>query len=186
MWKQSSSILPFQWEYNPFQGEEVVETSHKCRILIIHFGCAGSSMLCMGSVVAVFGLSWCIWDLHYSTRDWTQGPCIGSVESYPLDHQGRPKGHILNPSLLQAWESPVTTQVLKYTSWFTGFPWWLRWSGICLQWGNPGFNLWVGKIPWRREWQPTPVFLRGEFHGQWNLAGYSPWSCKKSDTTEQN
>ena len=74
MWKQSFSSLPFQWEYNPFQGEEVVETSHKCRILIIYFGCAGSSTLCMGSVVAVCGLSWCVWDLHYSTRDWTQGP----------------------------------------------------------------------------------------------------------------
>ena len=43
----------------------------------------------------------------------------------------------------------------------------------------------VGKIPWRREWLPTPVFLRGEFHGQRSLAGYSPWGCKESDTTEQ-
>ena len=34
---------------------------------------------------------------------------------------------------------------------------------------------WVGKIPWRREWLPTPVFLPGEFHGQRNLVGYSPW-----------
>ena len=32
---------------------------------------------------------------------------------------------------------------------------------------------WVGKIPWRREWQPTPVFLPGEFQGQRSLAGYS-------------
>ena len=37
------------------------------------------------------------------------------------------------------------------------------------------FNLWVGKIPWRREQLPTPVFLPGKFHGQRNLAGYSPW-----------
>ena len=36
---------------------------------------------------------------------------------------------------------------------------------------------------WRREWQPTPVFLPGEFHGQRSLAGYSPWGCKESDTT---
>ena len=36
------------------------------------------------------------------------------------------------------------------------------------------FDTWVGKIPWRREWQPTPVFLPEEFHGQRNLAGYSP------------
>ena len=47
------------------------------------------------------------------------------------------------------------------------------------------FNPWVGKIPWRREWQPTPVFLLGDFHGQRSLAGYSPWCCKESDMTEQ-
>jgi len=45
-------------------------------------------------------------------------------------------------------------------------------------------SLWVGKIPWRREWQPTPVFLPGESHGQRSLAGYSPWSCTELDTTE--
>ena len=43
----------------------------------------------------------------------------------------------------------------------------------------------VGKIPWRKEWLPTPVFWPEEFHGQRNLAGYSPWGCKESDTTEQ-
>ena len=35
---------------------------------------------------------------------------------------------------------------------------------------------WTGKIPWRKEWQPTPIFLSGEFHGQRSLAGYSPWT----------
>ena len=34
---------------------------------------------------------------------------------------------------------------------------------------------WAGKIPWRRQWLPTPVFLPGEFHGQRSLVGYSPW-----------
>ena len=43
----------------------------------------------------------------------------------------------------------------------------------------------VGKIPWRRKWQPTPVFLPGEIHGQRSLAGYSPWDHKESDTTER-
>ena len=42
----------------------------------------------------------------------------------------------------------------------------------------------VMKIPWRREWLPTPVFLPGEFIGQRSLAGYSPWGCKELDTTE--
>ena len=37
---------------------------------------------------------------------------------------------------------------------------------------------------WRRKWQPTPVFLSGETHGQKSLAGYNPWGCKESDTTE--
>ena len=40
--------------------------------------------------------------------------------------------------------------------------------------GRPGFDPWVGKIPWRREWKPTSVFLPGEFHGQWSLASCSP------------
>ena len=43
----------------------------------------------------------------------------------------------------------------------------------------------VGKFLWRREWQSTPVFLPGEFHGQKSLAGYSPWGGKESDTTER-
>ena len=48
-----------------------------------------------------------------------------------------------------------------------------------------GFDPWVGMIPWRRAWQPTPVFLPGEFHGQRSMAGYSPWGHKELDTTEQ-
>ena len=39
-------------------------------------------------------------------------------------------------------------------------------------------------FPWSRKWQPTPVFLPGESHGQRSLAGYSPWGCKESDTIE--
>ena len=42
-----------------------------------------------------------------------------------------------------------------------------------------------GKIPWRRKWQPTPVFLPGQSHGQRSLAGYSPRGRKESDTTER-
>ena len=47
-----------------------------------------------------------------------------------------------------------------------------------------GFNPWIGKIPWRKTWQPTPVFLPGECHGQRSLAGYGPWYGKEGDTTE--
>ena len=44
---------------------------------------------------------------------------------------------------------------------------------------------WVGKIPWRRQWQPTPVLLPGESHGGRSLVGYSPWGHKELDTTER-
>ena len=47
-----------------------------------------------------------------------------------------------------------------------------------------GFNPWVRKIPWRRRWQPSPVFLPRESHGQRSLVGYSPWGHKESDTTQ--
>ena len=50
---------------------------------------------------------------------------------------------------------------------------------------RPRFNPWVGKIPWRREWLPTPVFLPGESHVQRSLLGYRPWTLKESDTTEE-
>jgi len=46
------------------------------------------------------------------------------------------------------------------------------------------FDLWVRKIPWRRVWQPTPVFLPGKSHGQRSPEGYSPQGCKESDMTE--
>ena len=46
--------------------------------------------------------------------------------------------------------------------------------------GDPGFDPWVGKIPWRRERLPTPVLSPGEFHGLYNPCGH-----KESDTTER-
>ena len=55
----------------------------------------------------------------------------------------------------------------------------------CMLENNNGFDPWVGKIPWRREWLPTPVFLPEEFHGQRSLMGYCPWGCKETDTTER-
>ena len=49
-----------------------------------------------------------------------------------------------------------------------------------------GFDHWVREIPWRRVWQPTPVFLPGKPHGQRSLGSYSPWDCKESNTTEHS
>ena len=69
---------------------------------------------------------------------------------------------------------------LKY-----GLPTWLSSKSICLQCRRHrrrGFSPWVGKIPWRRKRQLTPVFLPGESHGQRSLAGYGPWGHKESDS----
>ena len=46
-------------------------------------------------------------------------------------------------------------------------------------------NAWVGKMPWSRKWQPTPVFLPGKFNGQRSLVGYSPRGCRELDPTER-
>ena len=64
-----------------------------------------------------------------------------------------------------------------------GFPGFPGKESTCQCWRH-GFDPWAGKIPWRRKWQPTPVFLSGKSHGQRSLAGYSPW-VTESDTTEQ-
>ena len=68
------------------------------------------------------------------------------------------------------WASPVTQMVKK---------------SACNA-GDLGLISEVGKIPWRREWQPTPVFFPAEFHGQRNLAGYSPWGCQVGYTWATN
>ena len=52
--------------------------------------------------------------------------------------------------------------------------------------GDPGLIPGSERFPWRREWQPTAVFLPGEFHGQRSMAGYSPWGPKKLDMTATN
>ena len=61
---------------------------------------------------------------------------------------------------------------------------WLRWWRTCLQCGRPKFDPWVRRIPWRREWLPTLVFLPGEFCGQRNLVGHGLWGCRQSGMTE--
>ena len=68
-----------------------------------------------------------------------------------------------------------------------GLPRWLVVKNLPLNIGRCkrlGFDSWVTKSPWRRKWQPTPVFLPGECHGQRSLAGCSPYGCPESGTTE--
>ena len=65
-----------------------------------------------------------------------------------------------------------------------GLPWLLSGKESTCQCRRQGFSLWIRKLPWRRKWQPTPVFLPGKFHRQKSLAGYSPWDPIESDTAE--
>ena len=69
----------------------------------------------------------------------------------------------------------------------SGLPRWLSGKESVCQCRWPRrhrFNPWAGKIPWRRKWQPSIVFLLGKSHGQRSLVGCSPWGCKESDMTE--
>ena len=70
----------------------------------------------------------------------------------------------------------------------TGFPRWLsdkESAYQCRRRRRLGFDPWVGRIPWKKKWQPTPVLLPAESHGRRSLVGYSPWDHKESDRTEQ-
>ena len=59
------------------------------------------------------------------------------------------------------------------------FPWWLSSKESACQFRRLRFNPWVRKVPWRRKWQPTPVFLPGKCHRERSLEGYSSCSHKR-------
>ena len=83
--------------------------------------------------------------------------------------------------------------VLTDPSLWNAFPFFLYLLLLVLVVKNPPANAgdmrlrfapWVEKIPWKRAWQPTPVFLPGESHGQWSLVGYSPQGREELKKTE--
>ena len=81
----------------------------------------------------------------------------------------------------------VSTYVNTYLCMYSGLPRWHSGKDSACQRRRRkrlGFSPWFEKTPWRRKWQPTPVFVPGKSHGQRSLADYSPWGCKESDTTE--
>ena len=96
-------------------------------------------------------------------RDQTRVSCI----LYRLSHQGLALTLLVSSQILTISWASLVAQLVKnlpamQETWVQ-FP--------------------VGKIPWRRKWQRTPVLLHGEFHGQRNQTGCSPWDCKESDMT---
>ena len=82
-------------------------------------------------------------------------------------------------------QTPVSVYNFVFSSLQTkGFPGGSDGKESACNAGDLGSNSGWGRPPLRKEWQPTPVFLPGEFDGHRSLAGYSPWGCKESDTTE--
>ena len=103
------------------------------------------------------------------------------------------------PMSVFTWTPPVSdlsscSQKLSSTFWIIFFGYLFIWSYAwlsgkestcqCRNHRRPRLDPWVRKIPWRRKWQPAPVFLPGKSYGQRTLAGCSPWNCKESDTSE--
>ena len=108
----------------------------------------------------------------------TQGLNLGLLHCrrilYHLSHQGSPS-HVYVYMYLYIYTYIYTYRYICIYMSFTGG------SDVKESACNAGD---MGLIPWRRKWQPTPVYLLGESHGQRNLAVYSPWGFKESDTTE--
>ena len=79
----------------------------------------------------------------------------------------------------------IEKRVLKRSAWGLkrGLPRWLSGKESACNAGNEAFDPWVGKIPWRRKWLLTPVFLPGKFHGQRSPMGYSPQGGKELGLT---
>ena len=87
----------------------------------------------------------------------------------------------------------AANKLQKFLQWtiflYTGLPRWLSGKETVCQCRKREFDPWVGATPWRKKWQPRPVFLPRESHGQRNLAGSSwgagSWGCKELDATER-
>ena len=122
-----------------------------------------------------------------SPRNQTHVSCVSCIGRWILYHQHDLRCPIFVQSLITMFATLWITACQDFLS-FTVSQSLLRLASLVAQTAK---NLpatqetQVGKIPWRREWLPTPVFLPGEIHGQGSLAGYSPWVCKESDLTEQ-
>ena len=86
----------------------------------------------------------------------------------------------------RAWWSAVHG-VTKSRTWLSDqqcMHWWLSGKESGSQCRRYRFDPWIQKIPWRRKWQPTPVLLPRQFHGQSSLMGCSPWGRQEFDTME--
>ena len=110
---------------------------------------------------------------------------LSGLSSISIDYGGQ------EPRLVTILESHWDHRSLEIISFklSPGLPRLLSGKESACQCRRPGFDPWVGKIPWRRKWQHTPVFLPGKSRGQRRLAGHSPWGrtrVRHSDQTTTN
>ena len=115
-----------------------------------------------------------------------RSPWQGSVLSAAQDLSANRKQKHTGLLLKQTWFCFVFSASAKQRVFYNGPvgpPKWLSGKESPWQRRKRGFDPWAGKIPWRREWQPTPVFLPGESHGQRSLVACREWGCKESDIT---
>ena len=128
-------------------------------------------------------------EFHTLPQTWGWSPTIWFKEPFTWFSHTSVWKPLLSSYGPQVWSWPSSISVIyrlvkKIT--ISGLPRWFSGKSILLpvrEKRRCGFDPWVRKIPWRRKWQPTPVFLPGKSHGQWSLAGYSAWGHKESDTT---
>ena len=112
--------------------------------------------------------------MEFSRQEYCSGLPFPSPGDLP--HSGMEPGSpaLQAESLPQASSHSTCCFVFGVSPIMKGFPD----GSVGKECGRDLFDPWLGKIPWRREWQPTPVFLPGEFHGQRSLVGYSTWYHK--------
>ena len=113
------------------------------------------------------------------------------MSSYSLVWHSKPSGGIVTAfpsSFYIGLENSPDHKLVAICLPVCGMPRWRSGKGSacqCRRHRRSGFDPWVWKSHWRRKWQPTPVYLPRESHGQRNLAGYSPWGCKELELSEQ-
>ena len=127
---------------------------------------------------------WHIWTNHSTMKYFKFLHSVFSVwklESLINNSKGLAKTKLKSKS--SSWVTFVKCSInCKYSSTWASLV--AQQCRICLQRRSCRFDPWAGKIPWRRAWQPTPVILSGESHGQRSLVGYNPQGCKESDMTK--
>ena len=143
--------------------------------------CAGCILWCCNTYCAPqkdklrSSSRWYLWSAFYV-------PCTSCAWSRLILSTTLVKcGYYYYPTLpMKKWKHREVKEL--YTS-SSRLSWWLSGKESACKCRRRRFDPWVGKIPWRRKQQPTPVFLPEKSLGQRSLAGYSPWCHKESDMT---